>query len=311
MPQIGQVDGGAQLMSDSAPGRRRFAALPLAAMSNPKLHARDLRVLIAICMSVDPKDGNRARPGVSKIAERTGIDRDKISELVKRLEAERILKVERRPGGLSVYTVIYDYDGEGVPAHGDGDGPQVSPPTGVPAEGDSPRPRVSPPTDLGVPAHGGQVSPPTGTKQTLRAERRAEREHAPSHPLGAGAGPAANDDGFEETWSEWPRKLAKGSARKAYRSALKKASGATILLGVRRFAEQAQQAGTEARFIPHLATWLRAERWQDEPEPSRPAAGGFAAALGELRSGGHRRPSSSIGTFTAAAGFTRGHDGER
>lgn len=71
---------------------------------------------------------------------------------------------------------------------------------------------------------------------------------------------AAEPPGFAEWWEAYPRKTAKGAARSAYRSALKKAKPEVLLasLAAARFSQ-------EAKFIPHPATWLNQERWLDEP----------------------------------------------
>jgi hypothetical protein len=68
-------------------------------------------------------------------------------------------------------------------------------------------------------------------------------------------------DGFDEIWEGYPRKVSKGAARKAYKSAILKTSPETIKASVRAFASK--MAGTEDRFIPHFSKWLNDERWQD------------------------------------------------
>jgi hypothetical protein len=66
---------------------------------------------------------------------------------------------------------------------------------------------------------------------------------------------------FEEFWKAYPRKVARGSASRAFAKAVKKASPATIIEAVKLFASVC--AGREPEFIPHAATWLNAERWSD------------------------------------------------
>jgi uncharacterized protein YdaU (DUF1376 family) len=68
--------------------------------------------------------------------------------------------------------------------------------------------------------------------------------------------------GFDDFWKAYPRKIARANAAKAYAKAVAKADPATILAGVRRYAETAK--GIEERFIAHPATWLNGERWADE-----------------------------------------------
>lgn len=66
---------------------------------------------------------------------------------------------------------------------------------------------------------------------------------------------------FEQFYSTYPRRIARGQARKAYRAARKKASSELLLTGARKAA--AEFLGKDVQFIPHPATWLNGERWLD------------------------------------------------
>ncbi|WP_200474849.1 hypothetical protein [Azospirillum argentinense] len=97
---------------------------------------------------------------------------------------------------------------------------------------------------------------------------------------------------FVEWWAAVPRKVAKGAALRAYRSALKHATPADLLAGIRRFAAEVE--GREERFIAHPATWLNGQRWLDEPgrqgvdheqhrqERTQPRRNGWAVAAERL-----------------------------
>lgn len=80
-------------------------------------------------------------------------------------------------------------------------------------------------------------------------------------------------DAFTAFWKAYPRKTAKGEARKAWPRAIKAAGGdlGKIVGGVRRYA--ADPNLPEPQFIPHPASWLNGERWDDEPLPPRAANG--------------------------------------
>lgn len=79
------------------------------------------------------------------------------------------------------------------------------------------------------------------------------------------------DTGFDEFWQAYPRKVAKGSAKKAWKKALTKTSAETITAAARVFA--GKQAGQDETFVPHAATWLNAERWQDKELAAAPQSG--------------------------------------
>lgn len=76
--------------------------------------------------------------------------------------------------------------------------------------------------------------------------------------------PTKEPDGFEEFWAAYPRRLAKGTARKAYAKAITKIEPTALLRAVKRQANAWTREGKEQQFIPHPATWLNGERWQDE-----------------------------------------------
>jgi uncharacterized protein YdaU (DUF1376 family) len=66
-------------------------------------------------------------------------------------------------------------------------------------------------------------------------------------------------DKFEEFWKQYPRRVAKGEARKAYKKAIKKVDHGIIMAGLARY-------NPDPDFTCHPATWLNQERWQDEPD---------------------------------------------
>ena len=94
------------------------------------------------------------------------------------------------------------------------------------------------------------------------------------------------ENGFEDWWSLVPRKVAKGDARIAFKAALKRADLQTLRAGIMRYA--AEIADSDPHYIAHPATWLRADRWLDDPMPKRVNASdklsGFASVAAELES---------------------------
>lgn len=73
------------------------------------------------------------------------------------------------------------------------------------------------------------------------------------------------DAGFSRFWADYPRKTAKADARKAFAKAWRKLPDFQELDTLCGGLERAKAAWTDAQFIPHAATWLNGERWQDEP----------------------------------------------
>ena len=100
---------------------------------------------------------------------------------------------------------------------------------------------------------------------------------APEAPTKPAETPA---DGFTDWWAQYPKKVKKLDAQKAYRAALK--AGATpddLLQGLHRSKTAWKTKGTAPQYIPYPATWLRAGSWEDELDTPASAAETAAPAI--------------------------------
>jgi len=72
--------------------------------------------------------------------------------------------------------------------------------------------------------------------------------------------------GFDDWWAQYPKRVSKGTARKAYTRIIesKVATVEQLKLGAMRYA--ASVAKHDPKFIKHPATWLNGECWLDEPD---------------------------------------------
>ena len=90
---------------------------------------------------------------------------------------------------------------------------------------------------------------------------------------------AANDDAFAAFWRAYPRKVAKTNAFRAFAKVLAKGVTLDTLLAAIAKQKRSQQWQKDAgRFIPHPATWLNQERWNDatdQPQTKSTIQGGF------------------------------------
>lgn len=77
---------------------------------------------------------------------------------------------------------------------------------------------------------------------------------------------SSDDDGvdyyFDQLWEEYPRKIGKAQAKKAFKTASKKINFYDLLPKYMSYVLTLE--GKDTQFIPHLATWLNGERWNDE-----------------------------------------------
>jgi len=76
---------------------------------------------------------------------------------------------------------------------------------------------------------------------------------------------------FDTFWKAYPKRVAKGDARKAWtqtqniRPALPE-----LLAAIEAQAKSDQWRKNDGQFIPYPATWLRGERWDDELKVTLP-----------------------------------------
>lgn len=127
-----------------------------------------------------------------------------------------------------------------------------------------------------------------GTRSTdlITLLRRGENSSPPAPQSAApgGAKVAAHNQGtepgkedvdarspFERWWKVYPRKVAKAAAVKPFWAALAKFKCDTPLTALIEATERfAQEVGDRpVDKIPHPATWLNGERWNDEPDANR------------------------------------------
>ena len=77
---------------------------------------------------------------------------------------------------------------------------------------------------------------------------------------------------WEKFWSLYPRKVAKGDARKAWASTASiRPPIDEILAAIRAQSQSDQWRKDFGTFIPYPATWLRGERWADSVTIDLPA----------------------------------------
>jgi hypothetical protein len=217
----------------------RYSRVPTRAAGDSDLSRTALRVLVAIGRYVNRH--GRAIPALATLATMTGLDRRNLPAAIRELEERGYLSRVRRRDEKGDYTSTeYAIDfgpGGDMPPHATGDMPGH----------DTVTCQDTPPGDM----------PPHALSIPLSEETHLRRSTEP--------------EGFDKFYASYPRHIAKGAARKAYKSALKKADAATLLAAAERFA--AANAGTDQKFIPYPATWLNSERWAD----AEPEAGGVTA----------------------------------
>lgn len=81
---------------------------------------------------------------------------------------------------------------------------------------------------------------------------------------------------FQEFYAQYPRKVAKQNALKAYKKAIEnKISPEMILSGVQKYKEYIAAEKIDNQYIKHPASWLNSCGWEDEYEIKRNTSVGF------------------------------------
>jgi len=85
--------------------------------------------------------------------------------------------------------------------------------------------------------------------------------------------PKGVDPFFQEFWNAYPRKVGKGAARKAWEKKKSKPSIKVVLKAIEAQKKSDQWKKENGQYIPHPATWINQDRWEDEvftkQEPKR------------------------------------------
>lgn len=125
------------------------------------------------------------------------------------------------------------------------------------AEGGSPHETRGAPS----PGEGHEQDPPNNTHSPLQAPQGAEPIEGLEGP------PVGTPDLFDTFWAQYPRKVGKPQARRAWLKALKTGVGPLHIIGAAM--AYAEDPNREAAFTKHPSTWLNAEGWNDGPLPER------------------------------------------
>lgn len=74
---------------------------------------------------------------------------------------------------------------------------------------------------------------------------------------------------FLAFWQAYPRRVGKGAARIAFDKATRNTDSNEIVQAAIAYSKHCEVMGIEVKFRPHPATWLNAERWEDDLEAEK------------------------------------------
>lgn len=87
-----------------------------------------------------------------------------------------------------------------------------------------------------------------------------------SRPMNHPNKPSNETPEFDLFWDQYPIKVGKAAAKKAWAKAIKTEAPDVIIQGAARYAADPNR---HPSFTAHASTWLNAQRWSDEPLPQR------------------------------------------
>lgn len=205
----------------------------------------------------------QCNPSNSTIADAIGLSRDTVVNSVQCLESSGWIRVIR-----SVERGKKAAKGQHLPSNSfefNLSKLTQSEKTTTPSRKSRPPRSEKPTTPVDNSDHPQSKRPTTGSRKSrpkYGKEETGKRE--------TGNGSRLAGERFEQFWMQYPKRVSKGSARKAFDRALLKASLEQIMAGVHRYA--AERTGQDPKYTKHPSTWLANDCWLDEQQhPIAPA----------------------------------------
>jgi hypothetical protein len=111
-------------------------------------------------------------------------------------------------------------------------------------------------------------------EEETESEEETGKHLGRQKPAGVEVGSDADPD-FAAFWDVYPRRVAKGQARKAWKTAVVKGvvDPKVIILGAERYRDDPQRQSRPIDYTAHPGTWLNGERWLEQGDVERTATG--------------------------------------
>ncbi len=224
-------------------------------------------LLCMLALADFANDSGFAYPAVSTLAKKVRLTRRQVQKVLRRLmEAGYLSVVGNLNGGSPKATRRYQINTDRLTG--------VVGDTGTGVAEDTREPEDTGELQDADGCRGGRIRVSPSSPEPLLTIN----EPSVSHPPRTDA--PKEPQGFAEFWQTYPKKRSKGDALKAWRK-LKPDAGLQVRIAEALKAAIASEDWTKesGRFIPHPATWLNAEGWEDEYISGTKPASIFEGAL--------------------------------
>lgn len=208
----------------------------------------DLLMLLAIADFADD-DGN-AYPAVSTLAAKCRMKPRNCRYLLRSLEesGELSVVVNAGPYGANLYRI--NLDALGMQSF-----------AGVQSLAGVQHSAATPAKDCRKPLQRIAAKPSVNHQEPSTYAHDAQKPHRSRSPSAS----ESADDGFADFWKQYPKKVAKPAALKAWKK-IKPAAHvqADLMAALGKHKASADWQKDGGQFIPHPASWLNGRRWEDE-----------------------------------------------
>jgi DNA-binding transcriptional MocR family regulator len=215
-----------------------------------------LRKLVLIKLADNANDMGECWPSYQHIADQCEIDRSTVRRHIKSLESQCLLRIENRDGpkgnSSNLYRITLDY------------------PVGQKSTG------------VGTMPTGGVGPESTRTSHSFESVIEPKKNSANAKPEKKAE--PIQDGSFDVFWKFYPKKAGKKDARKAW-AKVEPDKHPEIMQSLAKHRGCIGWVKDDGQFIPNAATWLNAERWEDEVRPhveGRPNTGAGSAGKPSL-----------------------------
>ena len=239
--------------------REPFVIIPIWVMDRLKGNPTAMSLYLQILMHYNKSKGC-AWPSQDRLAELMCVNTRTVRRNLTVLENEQVIKVVRSHDGFKRAVNQYRLVGTiGIPDMEDMNVPHMED-TDVPYMED---------TDVLLTrlsltrSKEQQLTSETDAPENLVKNTKSQSSSSSKSSPKTNTQIATEDEAFMEFWSIYPRKVGKAAAHKAWKRAFRGPQKDLILSGVKAHAEEVRTSERDLHFVPHPATWLNQEKWED------------------------------------------------